>query len=370
MANFKSIMDRPKIGEVENKYNGNVFTVSGWAACSSLISYITISINGVEIDVETRIRPDVEKLYSMAYTYITGYVGKVHKSGLFICGNNRIVVRFFGDDRSLLGQDHRTIQFNTNSGSEVKPYFLGIGAQKAGTTWLYENLSVNSSVYFPKKEVHFFNRPSELSKGIGHYYGLFNAGAGLVCGEVTPEYSFLNVSQVEYIRKYLPGIKIVYILRNPIERSWSGHMMHSLHTLKKKYEDMTREELLLPLIDIHSGVYKMSDYYTNLQTWLSVYPKEDILIEFNDNIKSEPVEVLKRVMAHINVPIPRSFEGYPTQKLIQPNFVDFYDSKIPKPEIPREFVKELRRVYIPMIKKLKTIVDSNILDSWVEWGLK
>ena len=133
---------------------------------------------------------------------------------------------------------------------------------------------------------------------------------------------------------------------------------------------MTKDELLLPLINKCSGVYMMSDYYTNLKNWLSVYPEESILIEFNDNIKSEPEQLLKRVMNHINLPSPDSFDEYPIKKIIQPTFAKFYDPNILKPEIPIEFIEALREAYIPVIKKLRTLVDSDIIDSWLEWGLE
>lgn len=370
MEKFKSFIDRPKRDDVEVNSSDELFVVSGWVASGKVISQIIVCINDRMIDAKTRRRVDVETLHGSKDTYVIGYMGQVDKSDFFIHGENKIEISFFDEEQSIIGNDFRIVTYNREPTALVKPSFLGIGAQKGGTTWLYENLRVNRSVYFPKKEMQFFNRRTEIDKGMAYYYGKFKAESSILNGEITPEYSFLGLDQIRFIKEQLPDVKIVYILRNPIERSWSGHMMHSLHSLKKNYRDMTKDELLLPLINKCSGVYMMSDYYTNLKNWLSVYPEESILIEFNDNIKSEPEQLLKRVMNHINLPSPDSFDEYPIKKIIQPTFAKFYDPNILKPEIPIEFIEALREAYIPVIKKLRTLVDSDIIDSWLEWGLE
>jgi len=72
--------------------------------------------------------------------------------------------------------------------------FLGIGAQKAGTSWLYEKMSLHPHLAFPGgKEVHFWDKKIKL--GIEWYRSRFSGHKfdGKVCGEITPAYSILPI---------------------------------------------------------------------------------------------------------------------------------------------------------------------------------
>jgi len=155
-----------------------------------------------------------------------------------------------------------------------KPDFLGIGAQKAGTTWLWAQLKQRSDVWMPeRKEIHYFDRhipePNYLAEKrltarlfgrepqhrawrqmmwadfrqswgkrdlhslrwqaqfyFGRidddwYHSLFPQDENLLCGEITPAYSILPEENVAQIARSLPNLKILLLLRNPIERAWS-----------------------------------------------------------------------------------------------------------------------------------------------------
>ena len=153
------------------------------------------------------------------------------------------------------------------------PSFLGIGAQKAGTTWLYQNLKAHPGVALPpEKELHFFDekraaRGSVLGRILGKtteaarwrrqfrrharrvartasladvgwlgryffgawddaWYGsLFAPASDRTTGEVTPSYAVLDSEQVARARQLIPDARIVFLMRNPIERAWSHAMM-------------------------------------------------------------------------------------------------------------------------------------------------
>ena len=102
--------------------------------------------------------------------------------------------------------------------------FLGIGAQKAGTTWLYEQLRLHPDISFPAgKEVHFWDLQYE--RGIEWYRPLFTHDKCKCLGEITPAYAMLSKVHIEEIRDINPSLKIIYILRNPIHRAWSSALM-------------------------------------------------------------------------------------------------------------------------------------------------
>jgi len=143
--------------------------------------------------------------------------------------------------------NHQKLRFFTSSMREkyndltgpirVNPDFLIIGAKKAGTTSLYRNL-----IHHPEvepcltKETDFFNR--YYSKGINWYRSHFpikwfkqyamNQGRNFITGEATPTYIYYPHAP-KRIKKLIPNIKLIVILRNPVHRSFSHYNMSVRH---------------------------------------------------------------------------------------------------------------------------------------------
>src|SRR6478735_2243157 len=78
------------------------------------------------------------------------------------------------------------------------PDFLGIGAQKAGSSWLRANLRRHPELYLPPSELHFFDQ--HPSRGLAEYSRHFGATEARVKGEITPAYSVLPEDRVQSIR--------------------------------------------------------------------------------------------------------------------------------------------------------------------------
>lgn len=99
--------------------------------------------------------------------------------------------------------------------------FLGIGAQKCGTTWLFELLSLHPQVRFPAgKEVHFWDGQRE--RGVDWYEGLFEGQPPSVAvGEITPAYAILAPPIIAEVARAFPALRLIYLIRNPIDRAWS-----------------------------------------------------------------------------------------------------------------------------------------------------
>lgn len=105
-----------------------------------------------------------------------------------------------------------------------KPDFLVIGAQKCGTTMLHQVLSGHRDVFMPGlKEIHYFDR--EVAYPDHMWYGSHFVDAGnRICGEATPAYCFWP-GAIERIVEALPEVKVVMLLRDPVERAISHHAM-------------------------------------------------------------------------------------------------------------------------------------------------
>ena len=114
-----------------------------------------------------------------------------------------------------------------------KVNFIGIGVQKAGTSWLSEALNEHPEIYIhPKKEAHYFNK-KKIYINKFHYEWTFKNKNEKIIGDITPSYiSEENVA--EKIHKYNPDVKMIVILRDPTDRCVSQYKMEmSRKTIEK-----------------------------------------------------------------------------------------------------------------------------------------
>ncbi|RNI13582.1 hypothetical protein EFE41_03125 [Methanohalophilus portucalensis FDF-1] len=119
------------------------------------------------------------------------------------------------------------------------PDFIICGAQKAGTTSLLRYLRSHPEIFMPNKEVHFFDR--NYLKGLEWYKSQFadNSVSIKVYGEKCPEYMYLE-NVPERIYQNFPNIKLIFILRNPLERAYSGYW----HEVKNGRENLPFEKAI------------------------------------------------------------------------------------------------------------------------------
>lgn len=151
----------------------------------------------------------------------------------------------FGDCVSVLRRPntadespkHRSLhRSRTVLGSRL-PDFLCLGAQKAGTSTLHAMLSRHDQIFVPRqKEVHYFTLHSE--KSIEWYANFFRyANASHICGDITPYYLF-HPAAPERIRRLLPHVRLVVLLRDPVARALSGYF----HSQRRGEEHMNIED--------------------------------------------------------------------------------------------------------------------------------
>lgn len=175
--------------------------------------------------------------------------------------------------------------------------FLGIGAQKAGTTWLYEQISHHPQLAFPLgKEAHFWDRSHDKS-AIADYLSRF-ADVAAIAGEITPSYAALPSSVVQEIHACNPQLRLIYLIRNPIDRAWSSALM----ALQRA--QMTIDEASDAWFSDHfhsAASLKRGDYQACLQTWRTIFPNEQLLILRFEQIITEPEFLLNRCFQHLGV---------------------------------------------------------------------
>jgi hypothetical protein len=200
------------------------------------------------------------------------------------------------------------------------PNFLGIGAQRAGTSWLYEILRRHPDVYVPEvKELHFFDEQRDFGgyTGIGepdqrvcydmtsvsHWNGYLRhftkANGCTAIGEITPSYATISAQRAAVIAEKIPGVKIVYILRNPVQRTWSA--FRRLWFGQKGNRDFTCTTDIILRSTMHPAKLIHSDYRRNIGVYETAFAQDRILYLFYDDIVHHPQDVIDRVCKFFGV---------------------------------------------------------------------
>ena len=287
------------------------------------------------------------------------------------------------------------------------PNFLGIGAQKSGTTWLYQNLRRHPDLWLPPiKELHYFDRapiyPSSSrlaserlsSRLFGKksqdlearkylksqlynilrqsnsqqlrwkyrylfgkydddwYASLFKEGSHKIRGEITPSYSVLESRDVEHIHELMPEVKIIFIIRNPIDRTWSHLRFHNNRFKIKELQTMAEFKKFVN----SPGVILKGDYARTINIWRSYFPENQFFIGFYDDIKDNPTDFLLRVLEFLGVETSKKQVGGDLSKRV-------YAS--PKQEFPEEFKRYLAKKYFQQIKQLSEMLGEHATE-WLE----
>ena len=196
------------------------------------------------------------------------------------------------------------------------PDFLGIGAQKAGTTWLWENLRRHPEIFVPeKKELHYFD--NKFERPLREYARRFEDARGRVKGEITPAYGVLPRERIRFIRAIMPRVRLILLIRNPVERAWSQAVMDLVVRSGRAVGEVPEAEFLAFLESERS--VSRSLYCRMLDNWLSCFPSEQLYVGFFDDIRERPRELLGELFAHLRVASEVDWEGFPLGRVILPS---------------------------------------------------
>ena len=250
----------------------------------------------------------------------------------------------------------------------VLPDFLIFAIGRAGTTSLYEGIMEHPDVYRPTmREIYFFDY--KYKHGLGWYRGHFPS--------ILKKWAVMNLKKKKFITgdcsgrllRYPPGpkrikqnnpnVKLLAILRNPVDRAYSlysGQVRNGREKLsfwdatqaeKKRLdglmEKMEKDENFYSGEFFRKSYLYQSIYYDDLKKWFQLFPKKQILVLNVDDFDSKPQKTFERVfdflgLSHYNV------------KLIH------YNSQ-KNPEIEPEIRKKLVEYFKPYNKKLYELLD-------------
>ena len=207
------------------------------------------------------------------------------------------------------------------------PDFLVLGAQKAGTTALYEYLRRHPQISGPSwKEVSFFDR--HWARGESWYRGNFPNLArtrGKHVGEASPSYVFHPLAP-QRVQEVVPEARLIVLVRNPVDRALSQYN----HEVALGREPLPFEEALDAEDERLRGeqermaadpryfsrewwshTYQARGRYAEqLERWLAVFPREQLLVLPSDDLGTDPARAHAQVLEFLGAS-PQRLDSYP-----------------------------------------------------------
>jgi len=177
----------------------------------------------------------------------------------------------------------------------MKLTFIGIGAQKCASSWLFDILADHpEAALSEKKELDFFSYHYE--NGYAWYEQQFPGTPGArAVGEISPSY-FNEASVPERAKLYSPDLRILLSLRDPIERALSQHR-HLIRIGMVAGPDYRFETALAD----NPSYIEQGLYATHLSRWLASFPKSQVHVVLMDDIKKNPEETARKVYEFLGI---------------------------------------------------------------------
>lgn len=187
--------------------------------------------------------------------------------------------------------------------------FIGIGAPKCATTWIYRCLCEHPQICGTyKKELSFFitkKTPFEkddknfrffYKEGMGSYASYFS---GCKEKQVKGEFSVYYLSDpgaAKLIKKHFPDVKLLACLRDPVKRA------HSLYWYAKMFRLKEKSKTFEEAIERNKKAYiDVGMYYKNLVPYFDLFPRENIGVFFVDDLKKDPIIFMQSIYRFLGV---------------------------------------------------------------------
>ena len=259
-----------------------------------------------------------------------------------------------------------------------------VGAPKTGTTSLYYYLNQHMNVcmssikepnFFSSKEVNSLFYKSQIIDDIDEYHKLFSANKKQIIGEASVSYLFFE-DVPNRIHKYNPKAKIIILLRNPIDRAFSHYLMDfRLGFCSKNFENIIDEPETYP--QYHQQYIELGNYFLQLKRYYEIFHKDQLLIVFYDDLKSDSPTVMKTIFSFLEIEFQDIDYSIQNSFLTPSNIFisELYKSnllrKTIKSVVPERFLSLIKSIFFTnnskptlsesIIKKLKVYYKSDIV---------
>jgi hypothetical protein len=187
--------------------------------------------------------------------------------------------------------------------------------------------------------LHYFDR--YFYESLESYAARFAAGAGRVKGEITPNYAKLGEERIRFVRNVIPNVRLILLMRNPIDRAWS----HALHRLVKAtgrpFEEIPSRAFVRHFRTENSRM--MGDYLRTIDAWTAHFPPEQLYLGFFDQLAADPRALLTDVFCFLGVSTDVDWDRFLLGKVVH---------RGPGVRITPELRAVLEEIHAPAIERL------------------
>lgn len=285
------------------------------------------------------------------------------------------------------------------------PNFIIVGAPKAGTTSLYHYLSEHPEVFMsdPKEVNYFSNEEIEAqglyyqdfkAKNLSEYQKLFvGADTQKAVGEGSVSYLFYPKTPGK-IKAAIPDVKIIILLRNPVERGYSHYLMdYRMGLTDLSYEEIVYKTGKHKNIDLYYQQFvELGMYYEQVKRYLDLFGEQQVKIYLQEDLRTESEKVISDLYEFLGIDASHMIDttkehnsfSMPKNKFIHKLYVShtirfivktifsntlkekfknlFFERK-KKPKLEKKLKEYLRELYSEDIKKLEQLIGRD-LSAW------
>jgi hypothetical protein len=192
--------------------------------------------------------------------------------------------------------------------------FVVIGAQKGGTTTLFEHLRRHPDLCLPAdKEAPFFNRPELYSRGAEHLFSTYfpqPLPEGRLLGTVTPQYMCIAGCAARLADAF-PDCRLIALLRDPVDRAYSHYRMAARRGQDERTFDDAITAMLAPealaaartSTALAETYVAWGEYGRVLGDYLERFDRERLLIVYTDDLERDPAAVIGSICEFLGVPV-------------------------------------------------------------------
>ncbi len=201
----------------------------------------------------------------------------------------------------------------------VMPDFVIAGAPKCGTSTLYDLLAAHPRIRrgSRKEPTNFLHYPGSRFRAAMHYPLAIQRAlsGGFLAGDGSVEY-FTHPDGPRNVREVIPQARLVFLLREPVERAWSDYQMFRRCGIERgDFDDVVERAIgwlsdadAAPLVDSASRnafnplrYVQCGMYARMLDRWFAAFPREQCLVVFSEEFFADPGSVVRRVIEHLGL---------------------------------------------------------------------
>lgn len=174
--------------------------------------------------------------------------------------------------------------------------FVIVGAQKSGTTSLASQLALHPQVAFSRtKEPGYFNEQTEWRAGLGEYHNLFSPEAGQLLGEASTMYTFYpeSLDTHKRLHAYNPEMKIIYIMRHPVNRIVSHYAHNLVRGIEKNLPEVA--------VARDARYVNRSRYAAQIEPYIELFDRDQVLLLCFEDYIADNYGTLQQIAGFLEI---------------------------------------------------------------------